>query len=1349
MLLAIALFCGNANAQQWLDPNIQNNPNPNYFEMRDAFQNYWQGKKIEKGKGYKAFQRWLHFWETRVDENGNFPDRSIILKNSDRDAGKSAQRSMVANWTNLGPNSSDGGYAGIGRINCIGFHPTDANTIWVGSPGGGLWKTTNGGSTWTTNSDDFPVLGVSSILVHPTDPNIMYIATGDGDGWDTYSVGVLKSTDGGVTWATTGLNWTNTFNNVIRKLMFDRNDANTILAATSNGIWRTTNAGTNWTQESTGDYHDIEAKPDATASTMYATRGNEIRISTNDGDTWTTTETISGAGRIALAVTVANTAHVVALCGSSATSGFLSLLRSTNSGVDFSTQSTSPNLLGWSEVGDDTGGQAWYDLVVAVSPANADEIYVGGVNTWKSTNGGVNWTLNSHWYQIAGVAAVHADKHAMEWQNSTTLFQGNDGGVYKTSNGGTAWTDISNGLVISQMYRLGTSQTDTKCITGLQDNGTKLRSTAGVWSDHIGGDGMECAINPTNSNIMYATLYYGEIFRSSNNGGSWTNIQDNITSNPEGAWITPFILAPGTPTTIYAGYEDVFKTTNSGTSWTQISTNLTGGSTDLQTLAAAPSNANYLYAATHWAIYRTTNGGTSWSTMTFPGDGALTSLVVSPTDANTIWATKSNYTAGNKVWKSTDGGTTWTNVSGSLPNLPVNTIVYQNGTADGLYVGTDNGVYYRDNNIGDWQAYDTGLPNVEVFELEINYGTSKLRAATYGRGLWESDLFSGSYISLTPASQNVGSSAGGITINISSNVAWTASDDATWLTITPTSGSNNGVLNCTFTANTASAPRTATVTVTNGTISNTATITQDGNVSGLCSNGNEPANNTTTGAPTATLSKEYLSQIGSTTDVDHFKFVVTGTVPVPVRLRLYSLPGDYDLFLLNSGGGQLAASERGGTTPEDILYTANPGTYYAKIIGYNGANSTSDCYNFAVEKQTRALYAYPTTITVPGGTTKSQFEITTNCQWSATVDPADSSWLHLLNPSGNGDADLQFEAFLNFSSATRTGNIVVSGCGLTKNLTVKQLVADACSNGGEPANNTSAGAQSLTTNYVRYSQIGTAGDVDYYKFQMSATVATPMHLFMTNLPGDYELFLEDGSGNVLASSENSGTNDEEINYTLPPGFHYLRVIGYNGAFSNSQCYHLTLTKSTKVLKAYPTINTVESLAGSTPFSVISNVSWTATPVESWLTLPASSGFGSGTMWVNFEQNTGTAARTGTVNMAGAGAVESVKVKQLSDPNLFNDPSDDRSEIVFEEKLAASENFEFVIYPNPTTGWATFETAFEGKTTVSVFDAFGRQVLRTEGENLIQLDLSRQPSGMYRVRMDNGGEVAFSNLVLMK
>ena len=728
----------NTYTQPWIDEGKDANGNINFFLVQKSADDYFsQIPKDEKGVGYKAYKRWEENWKDRILEDGTLPDAGITERNFLeylRSNSKENRSAGNSNWTNLGPTTTVGGYNGLGRINCIAFHPSNTSIIWVGSPGGGLWKTTDGGTGWSTTFDNSVVLGVSSIIIQPSNPDIMYIATGDGDASDTNSTGVLKSTDGGVTWQTTGLNWNVTQGRRIRKILMDPNDENIILAATSNGLYRTTNSGTSWSQLVTGNFFDVEANPDPTTNRFYVASSNKIYLSTNNGANWSEIITISSNNRIALAVSPGNNSYVYALCSNSSNNGFNGLYKSGDSGDSYTLVSSTPNILNSSSNGSGTNGQGWYDLCIAVDPTNAEIIYTGGVNVWKSINGGTTMTLRTHWSGASGVQTVHADHHCMEWQNNNTLWLGNDGGVYRTTNGGVNWTDRSNGLIISQMYRIDASQQDTKVITGLQDNGTKVRNTSGSWGNNIGGDGMDCHISPTNANVMYGSYQYGNFSRSTN-GSSFSSM--SIPDANTGAWITPLAIDPSNTQNVYVGYNRVHKSANQGQTWTTISNNISAN--DLTFLFVAPSNGNILYAGTSSTLLRSDNAGVTWTTKATPGNG-LQEIVIHPSNPDIIWAVRSNYTAGAKVYKSINGGTNWTNISGNLPNLPANCIIYQTGSNDGLYVGMDVGVYYIDNDLANWELFNTDLPNVRIRDLKIKYNTEEIFVATYGRGAWKSPL---------------------------------------------------------------------------------------------------------------------------------------------------------------------------------------------------------------------------------------------------------------------------------------------------------------------------------------------------------------------------------------------------------------------------------------------------------------------------------------------------------------------------------------------------------------------------------------------------------------------------------
>lgn len=720
-----------------------------YWEPYDVVNGYYMlnGEK-HKAFGWKQFKRWEWYWERRVDPvTGAFPKQSAL----EIFAQFSNSRNLTSSsgdWTSMGPESTNGGYAGLGRLNCIGFHPTDANTFYAGAASGGVWKTTDGGSTWTAISDSIAALGISDIKVVVVNGNeIIYIATGDRDHSDTYSVGVLKSTDGGATWNTTGLNWSQDQYRLVNRLLVDPDAPDTLYAATSNGLYQTVDGGDNWSLKTSTSFIDIEFMPGNTAQIYGSNTSGDIYRSTNYGSSWSQVLTVSGGQRTEIAVTEDNSSIVYALVSNSS-SGLLGIYKSNNSGSSFSQifSGGTANLLDWSCDGGSSGGQAWYDLCIAADPNDQDVVFVGGINTWKSSDGGSSWDISNHWSGTCGGSAVnvHADKHYLAFQNGTsTLFECNDGGLYKTSNGGSTWNHLGSGLVISQMYRIGVAQTaNDDVIAGLQDNGTKALLN-GTWTDVIGGDGMDCLIDYTDEDIQYGALYYGSIYRTTNHWLSSTQIDDNgITES--GAWVTPYCLDKNDHNTIYAGFKNVWKSTNQGNSWTKIST---WGGSSLQSLAVG-YNSDYIYAATYSNMYMTSDGGSNWTNISSglpTSSSSITFISVKDDDPNTVWVSMSGFN-GYGVYETTDGGSSWTNISSGLPQLPVNCVIQDTSSNDVvLYTGTDVGVYVKDGS-GDWEAFYDGLPNVVVNELEIYYDAnneadSKIRAGTFGRGLWESDLY--------------------------------------------------------------------------------------------------------------------------------------------------------------------------------------------------------------------------------------------------------------------------------------------------------------------------------------------------------------------------------------------------------------------------------------------------------------------------------------------------------------------------------------------------------------------------------------------------------------------------------
>jgi hypothetical protein len=759
LILFTFFFVDNLKAQPWLSPKNQQaikENHPNLFSLQQDFQSFMENRDTKtKGLGYKQYKRWEWYWQSRVLPNGDFPEAGRNLREVEKyRAAKQQQsgpmRSLISGlqtgtWESIAQTSSNGEYDGIGRVNCVAFHPTDVNIFYAGTPGGGIWKTTDGGSTWVPLSDNIAQTGVTSIVVDPVDPNIIYIGTGDGYGnLDVKGIGVLKSINGGATWQTTGLSWVTSQQNVVSAMEMSPTNTSVLVAATTAGLYKTTDAGATWTQLRTGRHQDVKFKP-GDGNTLYTTVSSSANIfkSVDGGTNWTQVTSLTGVGRINIAVTVANPSVVAAIASKSAGSGFEGFYYSNDSGVSFTKRASTPNLLGWNAAGSDTDGQGWYDLCIAISPTDANRIFIGGINTWASSNGGTNWSLNTHWSGAPGVPTVHADKHYLAFSpvNTNLLIQCNDGGIYKTQDG-TSWTDITNGLAITMYYRIVTAQTDGNIMLGgTQDNGGRKRSASGVWSQATGGDGMDVAIDYTNANIMYSSYPGGNVYRSKNQFGSSVTISNNIAEAERSGWLSPYTLDPNNPSVIYLGYKDVFKTTNQGDTWVKISNSLT--LTNLSEIAVSKSSPGTLYATDGSKLFKTVNDGVSWAIVTPTGlsGSGITYIAVSPTNANSVWVTLGSYNAGIKVMHSTDGGSTWTNISGTLPNVPINCIIYEEGSNDALYIGGDIGIYYRNATMADWAEFNSGLPNCENMDLAIQYSTKKLRVGTWGRGVWQTDLF--------------------------------------------------------------------------------------------------------------------------------------------------------------------------------------------------------------------------------------------------------------------------------------------------------------------------------------------------------------------------------------------------------------------------------------------------------------------------------------------------------------------------------------------------------------------------------------------------------------------------------
>ena len=756
LLLNVSAYSQDAVNQQlnysnepiWIE--MMQDPEANFHETVDAFNTYWEGREITRSSGYKPFKRWENHWRTRLNADGTRKIENEVYQAYYNFLSSSSTREneFQGAWDNLGPiekpgNAGTGQPNGNGRVNAIAFHPTNSDIVYIGAPAGGFWITEDGGQSWISHTDDLPTLGVSAIVVDYVDPLIIYMGTGDRDASDAPGMGVFKSTDGGITW----IQWNNGMANpTVGSMLIHPTNNNILFAGTSSGVYKTIDAGENWYKVLNGNTKDLEFKSDD-PNIIFATGGGKFYRSTDLGEVFDQiTSGIGSASRGVIGTSIANpdVVYFHTVSGSE----FAGTYRSEDAGLTFTLKSTSPNIMSWGCNGG-SGGQGWYDLAFAVDPTNEDIIYSGGVNTWKSTNGGSNWNINSHWTGDCGVPAVHADCHVLEFSPvDGRLYNGNDGGFYYTENGGNTWPEITSGLAISQIYKISQARGNKdKVMNGYQDNGSATYLGADdAFLTVMGGDGMDCAYDHQDDRYAYGEYYNGQgisrIFNNQNQGGISGGISES------GDWVTPFVLDVTKPATMYVGMQSLWRSSNikaNNVNWTNIA-NLGGG--DCNALEQSEVNNDIFYVSKYsGTFYRTDNlsdDNPSFNNLSdfVPSSGNATDVETSPIDENTVYIT-----INSKVFKSTDKGLSWEDITLNLPNANTTSIECYKSDNEGLFVGTDAGIYYKNANMTEWILYSDGFPisanvsDIEVFYDEESSEFDAVRTSTYGRGLWSSPGF--------------------------------------------------------------------------------------------------------------------------------------------------------------------------------------------------------------------------------------------------------------------------------------------------------------------------------------------------------------------------------------------------------------------------------------------------------------------------------------------------------------------------------------------------------------------------------------------------------------------------------
>jgi photosystem II stability/assembly factor-like uncharacterized protein len=664
-------------------------------------------------------------------------------------------------WTVQGPHNIGG------RINAIAIDPNNANTILVGAAAGGIFKTTDGGSNWTPVFDDHSYLGIGDITYQPGSSQIIYAGTGDPNisGYPVIGDGIYKSTDAGNTWTHLGL--TNT--RVISRIIVDPNNVNKIYVATmglpmqrnnDRGLYISSDGGTTWTQSlfvaDQAGIIDLQMDPNATG-TLYASSWDRIRTNqestvfgtnakvwktTNGGSTWaplTNGLPSIPMSRINLSIDPTSPSTVYA-CFVDSTYNVFNIYKTTNSGSSWAPMdisSLNPNAL---------GGFGWYFGNIFVNPFQANEIYVLGVQLYRTTDGGINWNeVDPPWWQYD----VHADKHDMVFTGPNSFYLATDGGLYYTPDDGGTWTDVDL-IPNTQFYRVAVNPHNPGVYYGgAQDNGTTSgnSSTINNWNRIYGGDGFQVLFT-NNSQEIVAETQNGNLVYSDDGGNYWNGFDFGLDSYDRRNWDMPVAVSPTSSTTFYTGTYRVYRNTTglSGHNWQPISPDLTDGVIfgdryhTLTTIGESPIDPLILYAgASDGNVNVTSNGGTNWTNISagLP-KRYVTSIKASPHLTDEALLTVSGYKYNDYIphlLHTTDKGANWVDVSGDLPQLALNDVLFH-PTLDSVWVvASDGGVYVSQNFGQNWLRVGNNMPVCPVYDMEWDMALQRLVAGTHARSL--------------------------------------------------------------------------------------------------------------------------------------------------------------------------------------------------------------------------------------------------------------------------------------------------------------------------------------------------------------------------------------------------------------------------------------------------------------------------------------------------------------------------------------------------------------------------------------------------------------------------------------
>ena len=689
-------------------------------------------------------------------------------------------------WTFIGPtgvlNPNYCSHWGVssGRIRSVAVHPNNPLTVYIGVAYGGIWKTTNGGESWIDVGDyNMDVLTFGSIAVDPNNPDIIYAGAGEVYAFSNsvnYGKGLFKSTDGGVSWIepTDSLGTITFFGD----LVVSPHNSNILYAALgggyllinqnqpNEGLWKSADAGSTWTKTlDRQDAYDIVVHP-IDPNIVYAATGgwfttSGFYVSTDAGDTWVHRNinglpypNTIGRMQIDIAKSSPNILYAIIYDGMNNTP---KAYKTINSGDNWSQISQGVMLSGYWASGNEWYDQGDYDLCIAVNPSDPNHVLIGNVELHETKNGS-DFSVrripggNDLWESV-----VHVDYHHLVFapSNPSTFYIGCDGGIYSSRDAGLTFLNLNNDISTIEFWRVASHPTNENLMLGgAQDNWNSISFNGLVddWIAVTGGDGMDGFFDyEYPDSIVYASNQYGSLMKSTNGGHNFVDI-----ININGFFLTPFFMHPTDHMTLYSANGNILRSTTGGqpaTSWEIIAPSVTPG--DVVSMAQSKVNPDHMILAgggfTDYPVVKiSTDGGFIWSndlSANIPGEPRwITKVVTHPADSNTMYIVRSGLSENNKIYKTTDLGNSWTNISGDLPNLPcwdlfVHPYIIEADTSSHLFVGTDIGVYTSTNDGINWQYVSEDIPFMPVMDFDYaTYGNiGKLRVGTNGRSAYETE----------------------------------------------------------------------------------------------------------------------------------------------------------------------------------------------------------------------------------------------------------------------------------------------------------------------------------------------------------------------------------------------------------------------------------------------------------------------------------------------------------------------------------------------------------------------------------------------------------------------------------